>query len=101
MPTIEVSFSDLQKLVGKKLPIDEKLNDLLAFVKGEVENFENDSITIKLEDSNRPDLWCAEGIARELRGVLGLEAGLKRYAANPSDYRIIVNGKLEKIRGFI
>jgi len=102
MPTIEISFSDLQKLVGKKqLPSEpDKLTELLACVKGEVESFEGDTVSINIADGNRPDLWCAEGIARALKGALG-EHGLPHYPVESSDYRVFVNGKLEKIRGFI
>lgn len=101
MPTIEISFSELENLLGIKIQTDDKLTELLAYVKGEIEKIDKDIITINLEDSNRPDLWCIEGIARELRGILGAETGLKSYTAHPTDYRIIINGKLEKVRGFI
>ncbi len=102
MPTIEFSLKDLENLVGKKFPLDEdKLNDIFQYVKGEVEKLEDDTITVALADGNRPDLWNVEGIARELRGALGVETGLKEYEARSSDHRVFVNMRLEKIRGYI
>ncbi|MEM4247671.1 MAG: phenylalanine--tRNA ligase subunit beta, partial [Candidatus Nanoarchaeia archaeon] len=100
MPTIEISLRDLEKLVGKKLPTDNRLAEILEYAKAEVEGIDDDTLKINIEDSNRADLWCAEGIARQIKPALG-EGGIKRYVIHPSDYRVFVHGKLEKIRGFI
>lgn len=102
MPTIEVSLTDLEKLVGKKLPKDiAKLDELLGYAKAGVDGLDGDTLKISIEDSNRPDLWCAEGVARQLRGALGVETGLKKYSAKKSDFQVFVDKKLEKIRPFI
>ncbi|MFH0749195.1 MAG: phenylalanine--tRNA ligase subunit beta [Candidatus Bathyarchaeota archaeon] len=103
MPTIEVLFSDLQQLVGRKLPTkSEELSDLLAFVKSEVESFEGEKLSIEVKDGNRPDLWSVEGISRALRGVLGIDEGLAQYVVKGSiEVNIRVDKKLEKIRPYI
>ena len=102
MPTIEISLTDLEKLVGKKLPKDiEKLWEIFEYAKAELENLEGDTVKIAIEDSNRPDLWCIEGIARQIKGALGVETGLKEYSAKKSTYEVFVNKKLEKIRPYI
>ena len=73
MPTLDISLKDLEFITKKKLPRDvDKLNDILMFAKAEVENLSGDGLKLNVEDSNRPDLWCVEGIARELRGALGI-----------------------------
>lgn len=103
MPTINVLFSDLQRLIGAKLPkkIDE-LNDILSFVKGEVESLQDDELFIEIKDGNRPDLWNVEGIARELRGALGFEEGLREYTVERySGVEIIVDPRLRDIRPYI
>jgi phenylalanyl-tRNA synthetase beta chain len=102
MPVIEISLEDLGKMVGDKLPtrIDE-LEPYIHNIKGEIETCEGDNLSIKLGDSNRPELWGAEGIARELKGMLGTERGLKDYKATPTDLKVFVNSKLENIRPFI
>ena len=101
MPTFEISLADLEKLIGRHLPRGSQLAELLSYAKAEIESEEGDIATINVEDSNRPDLLCVEGLARQLRGALEIEIGLKNYSVHPSEYKVIVNGKLENIRGFI
>ncbi len=103
MPTIEVIFNDLQRLVGVHLPREvDELNEVLAYVKGEVEGFEGDELRIEIKDGNRPDLWSVEGIARGLRGALGVEEGLREYVVkSPSGVEIEVDPALQKIRPYI
>jgi len=103
MPTIEVLFEDLQRLVGRQLPRHaEALTELLAYVKGEVETLEGNELSIELKDGNRPDLWSVEGIARELRGALGIESGLRQYEiSDPSGVEILVDPRLQSIRPYI
>jgi phenylalanyl-tRNA synthetase beta chain len=66
MPTIEVSHKDLCKLIGKNIPVD-KLSDDLLFAKTELDEIGGDTLKLDCKDVNRPDLWSAEGIAREIR----------------------------------
>jgi phenylalanyl-tRNA synthetase beta chain len=100
MPTIETSFRDLENLVGKKLPSEiEKLNELLQYANSEVEKLDGDALSISLEDKNRPDLWCVEGLARCLRLHLGLN--IKEYSAKSSGQKVLVNSRLKDIRPFI
>ncbi len=44
--------------------------------------------------ANRPDNFDAPGIARSLKGYLGLETGLTAYGAKQSEYRVTVDPKL-------
>ncbi|UCD04065.1 MAG: phenylalanine--tRNA ligase subunit beta [Candidatus Woesearchaeota archaeon] len=102
MPTIEINLKDLEKLLGKKLPRDtDKLNEVLQYAKAEVESTQNDAVSLNIEDSNRPDLWCVEGVARELKGALGIEKGLKKYQAKKSNFKVSVDKRLKNIRPFI
>jgi len=103
MPTIEVDFTDLQSLVGRELPRStEELNEIVAYVKGEVKQLLGDDLSIEIKDSNHPDFWSAEGIARALRGFLAIEKGLKNYSVtSPSGVIINVDKRLENIRPFI
>lgn len=103
MPTIEVLFGDLQKLVGVRLPKQaDKLDEVLYYVKGQVESLEGETLKIEIKDGNRPDLWNVEGIARYLRGALGVEEGLRRYTIEGSSkIKVLVDSRLEKIRPYI
>ena len=103
MPTVELNREDLESLLGMRLPEDvEELNEILAYVKGEVKGLDYEEIRIELKDSNRADIWSAEGLARALRGFLGLEEGLKEYrVAGSSGVEVYVNPRLKDIRPYI
>ncbi|TLZ95881.1 MAG: phenylalanine--tRNA ligase subunit beta, partial [Methanobacteriota archaeon] len=49
---------------------------------------------------NRPDLYSVEGIARGLRGFLGLELGLPRYSVGSATTDFIVNPNVADVRPF-
>lgn len=102
-PTIQVIFDDLQRLLGIKLSRDvNELTDVLSFVKGEVESLEGEELSIEIKDGNRPDLWSVEGIARELKGALGIEEGLKDYSVEGfSGVEVDVDPLLLHIRPYI
>ena len=74
MPTISLLRDDLEALIGggggksDRISLD-RLEDWLMLVKGELKGHNPDTgeLRIELQDSNRPDLWCCEGIARQIR----------------------------------
>lgn len=68
MPTIQVKLKDLEALLGHSLTPTE-LTDRLPLVKGEIKEYGEATGELKLElnDTNRPDLWCVEGVARQIR----------------------------------
>jgi len=49
----------------------------------------------------RPDMFDAAGLARALRGYLGIETGLPVYRMEPSGFKVNVRSGLESIRPFI
>src|SRR5438046_8728265 len=49
---------------------------------------------------NRPDLYSVEGIARGLRGFLGLEAGLAVYPVKAASLDFIVDSSVSNVRPF-
>ena len=74
MPTITVFKDDLESLLtgtgsAKNTVSIEQVEEWLMLVKGELKghNPETGELRIELQDSNRPDLWCCEGIARQIR----------------------------------
>lgn len=71
MPTIDIKKKDLDVLIGKKLPVA-VLEKRLMHAKAELKEYNDatDDLKVELSDSNRPDLWSAEGIARQIRTVL-------------------------------
>lgn len=104
MPTIDVDYAEFEKLLGMKLHGDlEKINEILAFLKGEAKIFDEKEglMSIEIKDTNRPDVWNVEGLARALRGFLGLEMGLKIYAVSKPLIEVYVDARLDTIRPYI
>jgi phenylalanyl-tRNA synthetase beta chain len=101
MPTISVIKSDLERLAGQTYDLPD-LESALEYAKAEVKA-EGSELRVQLKDTNRPDLWCTEGIARALKGYR--ETRFDPYAffsanADP-DRSIIVDPDLERIRPFV
>src|SRR5438132_930312 len=95
---------DLEDLLGQKVPRDEDgLNQMLAYVKGDVESLDeqNDSVSIEVKDSNHPDIWSVEGIARALRTHLGLAKPKAPILSGKSVLRVTIDRRLGPIRPFI
>ncbi len=104
MPTIDLDYNELERLLGVKVNGDmEKLDDILSYVKSEVKLYDKNAGTVNIEfkDTNRPDLWSVEGLTRALRGYLGIEKGLKQYTAGEPIIEVNVDKQLRNIRPFI
>ena len=114
MPTIDIEYPELEQLIGKEWTRSklgnpespetfEKLDEYLSFVKGEVKGYStcDGVLSVEMKDTSRADLWSSEGLARGLRCYLGLEKGLRQYAAGKSAVEVNVNSKLCNIRPFI
>ncbi|QQG39492.1 MAG: phenylalanine--tRNA ligase subunit beta [Candidatus Aenigmatarchaeota archaeon] len=103
MPTIEVSYNDLCKLVGKKIPLEELKERSLWQAKAEFENATKQGnylrMTLKPADTNRPDLWSAEGIARVLRAYYG-KGGLPQYKMKRSGITVKADVKVKRVRPY-
>ncbi len=71
MPTIDIKKNDLDSLIGQKLALS-ALEKYLMLAKAELKEYNSatDELKVELSDSNRPDLWSAEGIARQIRIAL-------------------------------
>ncbi|MBT4192472.1 MAG: phenylalanine--tRNA ligase subunit beta [Candidatus Diapherotrites archaeon] len=100
MPTIEASKKDLEKLIGKKFTIPQ-LESALMFVKGELDGQDGDTIKIDVKETNRPDLWSAEGIAREMKARIGKDKGIKKYKTTKGNIKVYVDKNLAKVRPLI
>ena len=103
MPKFDVSKSDLERLIGKEFTVEE-WEDLFLYAKCELDDVweENGEIYFKADskDTNRPDLWSAEGIARQIKWALGMEKGLPKYEIERSDIVVYVDEKLKEIRPY-
>src|SRR3989344_2314269 len=100
MPTINASKKDIEKLVGKTFS-KEELEETLMYVKGELDAMNRDALVIDVKETNRPDLWSAEGIAREIRTRTGKDKGIKEYKVSKAKISCTIEKTVEKTRPFI
>jgi phenylalanyl-tRNA synthetase beta chain len=104
MPTIDISLQQFELLLGKQYNGNmEQLDEDLAFLKSEVKGFNQKDCTVNidLKDTNRPDLWSVEGLARGLRCYLDMEHGPRSYNVGPSAIDVYVDAQLKTIRPYI
>ncbi|HSL04652.1 MAG TPA: phenylalanine--tRNA ligase subunit beta [Nitrospiraceae bacterium] len=110
MPTITIFKQDLEGLLAVPGEVPqpiavEQLEESLMLVKGELkgQNPDTGELRIELQDSNRPDLWCCEGIARQLR--VKRQGALPRYdfltTKSKSPKRLNVVPGLEEVRPYV
>ena len=105
MPTISIKKKDLEFLMGSSFSPQE-IEQHLQWVKGELKGYDlkSDELKVELSDSNRPDLWCCEGIARQIRGKLRGEWGEYPFF-NPMNAekagQIIVSAEMKDIRPYV
>jgi len=99
MPTITISVKDLCNLIGREMA-PPQLAQVLIMTKCSHQGLIGDEMTIEVT-SDRPDLLSTEGIARELRGLLGIETGLPEFKARRSDVILRIDRSVLAIRPYM
>jgi phenylalanyl-tRNA synthetase beta chain len=99
MPTISIMHKDLCNLLGVDISIEE-IKDKLFSLKYVIEDIINGEIFLEVT-ADRPDLLSVEGIARELKGLLGKEKGIPKYKVYESDVSVKVLPGIKNIRPYI
>ncbi len=89
MPIIDVKISDLERLLGKSISIDD-IEKYLPKLKCEIESIEGDVITYEATH-DRPDLFSAEGLARALKGLMRIELGMRKFNTVVSEKFEVIN----------
>ncbi len=99
MPVIELSYSRLQKLIGKVSK--KQISDSLPFLGLDVESENKDLVRIEYSP-NRPDYSTDYGVALGLEGLLGIKTGsVKLIIKKSKNYSILVKPTVSKIRPFV
>lgn len=98
MPKIEASLSDLLRLA--RIQDHDDLARRLEPLKAELDGIEGDTVKIELNDTNRPDLWTVEGVARGLR-CWDHGPGRSLDSLPEPTREILVHQGLENVRPFI
>src|SRR3989344_2437629 len=98
MPTITINKTELEKYLGKVLPLEE-LKDRISMLGTDLESIENDLITVEIFP-NRPDLLSLPGFARALSSFIGVKTGLREYSVKKSNYKIIIDPSVKELRPY-
>ena len=99
MPVIELSYSRLQKLVGKVSK--KQISDSLPFLGLDIESEDKDLVRVEYSP-NRPDYSTDFGIALGLQGLLGIKTGpIKLNVKKSNKYLISVKSNVSRIRPFV
>ncbi len=97
MPVVEISLQRFAKMVGA----DRKtVLERLPYIGLDIESVERDTVRVEYSP-NRPDFGTDLGIARALKGILGKQVGLARYAVHDSGLVVEVDKRLSKVRPYI
>jgi len=96
MPSFEASMKNLEKLAKRKFSEHD-----LEYAKAELEGISGDVVKLKSADTNRPDLWSEEGIARVMRGIHGVSGGIPKLLAKKGTKKIMVASHVASVRPFI
>src|SRR5439155_1697479 len=98
LTNVDVHHDDLVDLLGQRLSLEECV-DRITFMGAGPESVQGDVMTFDIFP-NRPDLYSVEGIARGLRGFLGLEVGLPSYRVEPSGIEFVVDPSVADVRPY-
>lgn len=98
MPTITLNKKVIEKLVGKKLPI-EKLKDRISYLGTALESIEGNDIVVEIFP-NRPDLLSEQGFARAFSSFIGVNTGLIEYKTEKSGEKVIIDKSVSTIRPY-
>ncbi|NYT06020.1 MAG: phenylalanine--tRNA ligase subunit beta [Methanomicrobiales archaeon] len=94
MPIISLPYAYLESLTGTDR---ETILSRIPLFGADIERLEEDHADIEFF-ANRPDLFSTEGVARALRGFLGIETGCPAYEVRPSGIAFSVDPALAAIR---
>ena len=103
MPTILVDLDDFYALVGDGYQ-PARIEDDLELVKGEFKGPDPTTgrTRIELNDTNRPDLWSAAGIARQIRARRrGQVESHAAFTAAPGGKKIVADARGKDVRPYV
>ncbi|MFB5629782.1 MAG: phenylalanine--tRNA ligase subunit beta, partial [Nitrosarchaeum sp.] len=99
MPVVELSYSKLQKLLGKVSK--KEISESLPFLGLDIESEDKDLVRVEYSP-NRPDYSTDLGIALGLQGLFGIKTGaIKLNIKKSNSYAINVKPSVTKIRPFV
>lgn len=98
MPTITFDKNEILNISGVKLT-DKDLRNKIPMLGTDLEEVTNKEIIVEIFP-NRPDLLSAQGFARALASFTGKKTGLKNYSCKKSNFKVIVEKGMDKVRPY-
>lgn len=97
MAIITLPYRYLERLTGTDR---QTIVDHIPMIGADIERIEDDHVDVEFFP-DRPDLYSTEGVARAMRGFLGIEEGLPVYTVRPSGIKFSVDPGLADIRPYL
>ncbi|MEW5936794.1 MAG: phenylalanine--tRNA ligase subunit beta [Candidatus Thermoplasmatota archaeon] len=99
MPVIDIEMDDLYALLGREVG-PQGIMDAVSQIGAEIEAVQGNLLHVMFSP-NRPDLYSVEGIARALRGFLGIETGAPLLSSSSSHIEVMVEPSVPDVRPYI
>src|SRR3989338_4936379 len=96
MPTVNLDKKRFLKYLDRDYD-DEFLKERIAMLGTDLDSITETEIIVEAFP-NRPDLLGEAGMARALRGFIGIETGLPAYDIKKGNWKVSVDHKVKKIR---
>ena len=97
MPVVSLPYKYLERLCGTDR---QTIIDHLPMIGSDIERILEEQVDVEFFPS-RVDLYSTEGVARAMRGFLGLETGEETYSVTPSPISFSVDDNLKDVRPYI
>jgi phenylalanyl-tRNA synthetase beta chain len=98
MPVVRLHYDDMERLVGASR---ETIMARLPMMGADVGKGEGDQFADVEFFPDRPDLYSPEGVARAMKGFLGLETGLAKYDVGEGSIVLSVEDSVKDVRPII
>ncbi len=98
MPQITVNRKMFEELVGKELPVN-ILKDRISMLGTDLDEVTDSEIKVEIFP-NRPDMLSEQGFARAFSSFIGVKKGLRKYEVKKSDYKVIIDDSVKKVRPY-
>jgi len=96
MAIVSINKKTFENKVGK---LTQELKEKISMLGCPIEDETDTELLLEISP-NRPDLLSEQGITRAVLSFIGKKTGLREYKSEKSDYEVIIDKSVEKIRPF-
>jgi len=97
VPVITIDFEDMEQLTGIERTT---FLERVPMLGSDIERVENSHVDIEFFP-DRPDLYCVEGVARAMKGFLGIETGLATYELAQPEFELLKEASIMSVRPYM